>query len=84
MAVSEVTDLLRAESIPDSLLTVLADMQHTACTSLCTCYVGLLYAFTENHIDAIALVVLPEDFEELQYLIPSSGLRMRIKTVIRN
>ena len=37
LTVSEVTDLLRAEDIPHSLLTVLAGIQHTACTSLCTC-----------------------------------------------
>ena len=42
------------------------------------------YIFTENQIDGIALVALPEDFEEYKYLIPSSGLRIRIKALIRN
>ena len=42
------------------------------------------YIFTENHIDGIALVALPEDFEEFKHLVPSSGLRMCIKALIRN
>ena len=37
LTVSEVTDLLRAEGIPDSFLTILAGMSFTTCTSLCTC-----------------------------------------------
>ena len=41
------------------------------------------YIFTENHIDGIALIALPEDFEEFKHLIPSR-LRMRIKALIRN
>ena len=40
--------------------------------------------FTENHIDGIALGALPDDFEEFKHLIPSTGLRMRIKALIRN
>ena len=49
-------------------------------------YIGTYnnYIFTENHIDGIALVALPEDFEEFKHLVPSSGLRMRIKALIRN
>ena len=49
-------------------------------------YIGIYnnYIFTENHIDGIALVALPEDFEEFKHLVPSSGLRMRIKALIRN
>ena len=81
---SEVTDLLRAEGIPDSLLTVLAGMLY------CIYKFVHMYIcihdnyFTENHIDGIALVALPEDFEEFKHLIPSTGLRMRIKALIRN
>ena len=80
---SEVSDLLRAEGIPESMLTDLAGTQYTACT-------GYMYMYdnytpsTDNHIDGIALVGLPEDFEEFKYLILSSGFRMRIKTLIKN
>ena len=40
--------------------------------------------FTENHIDGIALGALPDDLEEFKHLIPSTGVRMLIKTLIRN
>ena len=82
LTVSEVTDLLRARGIPDSFVAVLAGMLHT---SLCMCvYICNNFIFTENHIDGTALVTLPEDFEEFKLLLPSSGLRMCIKTIIRN
>ena len=72
---SEVTDLLHAEGIPDSLLTVLAGMPY--CMHKCV----IIICF---HRDGIALVALPEDFEEFKHLIPSTGLRMHIKALIRN
>ena len=81
LTVSEVTDLLRAEGIPDSFLTILAGMSLLHAQ---VCAHVHNYIFTENHIDGIALVALPEDFEEFKHLVPSSGLRMRIKVLIRN
>ena len=42
------------------------------------------YIFIENHTDGNALVALPEDFEEFKHLIPLSGLRMRVKALIRD
>ena len=83
---SEVTDLLRAEGIPDSFLSILAGMSllHAQVCAHVHRHIYINYIFTENHIDGIALVALPEDFEEFKHLVPSSGLRMRIKALIRN
>ena len=44
----------------------------------------IMYAFIDNHIDGIALVALPEDYEEFSHLIRSAGLRICIKTLINN
>ena len=59
---SEVTDFLCAEGIPDSFPTILADMSLLH-AQVCTMYITIYnnYIFTENHIDGIALVALPED-----------------------
>ena len=83
---SEVTDLLHAEGIPDSFLSILAGMSLLHAKVCAHVHIGIYnnYIFTENHIDGIALVALPEDFEEFKHLVPSSGRRMRIKALIRN
>ena len=39
--------------------------------------------FTENCIDGAALAALPEDIEEFKILVPQSGLRIRLKSVIK-
>ena len=53
LTVSEVTDLLRAEGIPDSLLTVLAGIRHTTCTvyvHACTVLCVIIICFhRESH-----------------------------------
>lgn len=46
----------------------------TAC--ICVCL--------ENDIDGGALVALPEDFNELKTMIPQSGLRLHLKSLIRD
>ena len=63
LTVSEVTDLLCAEGIPDSLLTILAGMSYYM-HKFVHMYIHMWdnYIFTENHIDGIALVALPEDW----------------------
>ena len=44
-----------------------------------------VYVFlTDNHIDGVALFALPEDFEEFKCVVPQSGLRLRLKTLLRN
>ena len=70
--------------IPDSFLTVLAGMSYYM-HKFVHMHVRMCenYIFTESHIDGIALIALPEDFEEFKYLIPSNGLRMRIKALIQ-
>ena len=37
----------------------------------------------ENCIDGPALAMLPQDFEEFSHLIPQSGIRIKLKGLIR-
>ena len=47
------------------------------------CILILCYIHTENCIDGVALAALPEDIEEFKTLVPQSGLRIRLKSVIK-
>ena len=43
----------------------------------------MLYVYTDNCIDGVALAALPEDIEEFKTLVPQSGLRIKLKLVIK-
>ena len=45
--------------------------------------VYVIYIHTENCIDGVALAALSEDIEEFKTLVPQSGLRIRLKSVIK-
>jgi len=47
------------------------------------CILILCYIHTENCIDRVALAALPEDYEEFKTLVPQSGLRIKLKSVIK-
>jgi len=49
----------------------------------CICHAPFILSI-DNYIDGTALLALQNDFEEFKNLVPQSGLRMRIKSVISN
>lgn len=43
-----------------------------------------MFLFIENDIDGAVLAILPEDFVEFSHLVPQSGLRIKLKQLLRN
>ena len=84
-SVDEVSDLLREHKTPEQLIETLAGTYNVgSCKYYCRCVNYKMYVFlTDNHIDGVALFALPEDFE-FKCVVPQSGLRLRLKTLLRN
>ena len=78
----DVTELLRQEGLPEMLLDHLAGMNkiYSNCSGP---IIDINFLLTENCIDGTALAALPEDIEEFKILIPQSGLRIRLKAIIK-
>ena len=51
------------------------------CVKNCVCII--IHYYLENYIDGPALAMLPQDFEEFCHLIPQSGIRIKLKGLIR-
>ena len=85
-SVDEVSDLPREHKMPEQLIETLAGTYNVgSCICYCRCVNYNVYAFlTDSHIDGVALFALLEDFKEFKCVVPQSGLRLRLKTLLQN
>ena len=77
----EVSFLLRADGMPENLIESLAGNRYSQLK--CTRLFNLSNdKFLDNYIDGSALAALPDDLDEFKLLVPQSGMRIKLKSII--
>ena len=78
----DVCQFLRKNNIPDEVVSVFEGMIFIISALFFNLF--LLLFCKVNEIDGASLLLLPEDFQEFQLLVPKGGIRMKIKSLVQN